>query len=103
MDLLGIIALCLLLIPLVLLTSGPVRIALGLALVLFFPGYALVAALFPRRRDLELVERIALSFGGSLAIVPLIGLGLNYTPWGIRLDSVLTSLLVFTIMAAVRE
>ena len=100
MDVLGIIALCLLLIPLVLLTSGPVRIALGLALVLFFPGYALVAGLFPRRRDLEAVERIALSLGGSLAVVPLIGLGLNYTPWGIHLYSMLTSLLVFTILAA---
>jgi len=28
------------------------------------------------------IERVALSFGLSIAIVPLIGLVLNFTPWG---------------------
>ena len=32
------------------------------------------------------LERFALSFGMSIAIVPLIGLALNYTTWGIRLE-----------------
>ena len=35
------------------------------------------------------LERFALSFGMSIAIVPLIGLALNYTTWGIRLEPVL--------------
>ena len=41
------------------------------------------------------IERVALSFGLNIAVVPLIGLILNYTPWGIRLYPVLISLTVF--------
>lgn len=72
------------------------RNILGLPLVLFLPGYALIAALFPAKDDLDGIERTALSFGLSIAVVPLIGLGLNYTPWGIRLLPILISLSVFT-------
>lgn len=71
------------------------RIILGLPFVLFFPGYTLIAALFAGRGDLDGIERTALSFGLSIAVVPLIGLGLNYTPWGIRLTPILAALLVF--------
>ena len=45
-------------------------------------------------------ERIALSFGLSIAVVPLIGLLLNYTPHGIRLAPALLGLSVFTILLA---
>jgi len=72
------------------------RNILGLPLVLFLPGYALIAALFPAKSDLDGIERAALSFGLSIAGVPLIGLGLNYTPWGIRLLPILISLSLFT-------
>ncbi|MGB9928792.1 MAG: DUF1616 domain-containing protein [Methanosarcina sp.] len=72
------------------------RNILGLPLVLFLPGYALIAALFPAKSDLDGIERTALSFGLSIAVVPLIGLGLNYTPWGIRLLPILISLSIFT-------
>ncbi|HET8687596.1 MAG TPA: DUF1616 domain-containing protein, partial [Methanosarcina sp.] len=68
------------------------RNILGLPLVLFLPGYALIAALFPAKSDLDGIERTALSFGLSIAVVPLIGLGLNYTPWGIRPFPILISL-----------
>lgn len=71
------------------------RVALGLPFVLFFPGYTLIAALFPKKDDLDGIERVALSFGLSIAVTPLIGLGLNYTPWGIRLTPILISLIVF--------
>ncbi|MFA5332419.1 MAG: DUF1616 domain-containing protein [Methanoregula sp.] len=74
----------------------PVRILFALPVVLFIPGYALIAALFPDKSDIDLLERIALSFGLSIAVVPLIGLGLNYTPWGIRLDPIVISLGIFT-------
>jgi len=73
------------------------RILFGVAMVLFIPGYALIAALFPAKGDLDGIERVALSFGLSIAVVPLIGLALNYTPWGIRLDPILASLTLFTI------
>ncbi len=74
------------------------RIILGLPLVLFFPGYNLIAALFPRKENLGGVERVALSFGLSIAVAPLMGLILNYTPWGIRIYPVLISLTAFILV-----
>ena len=69
--------------------------------MLFLPGYSLIATLFPRKDDLDAIERIALSFGLSIAVVPLLGLALNYTPFGIRLSPILTVLSVFTISLAI--
>lgn len=56
---------------------GFLRAALGLFFVLFPPGYALQAALLPRREQLGTLERLALSFGLSLAILPVLGLLLD--------------------------
>jgi uncharacterized membrane protein len=75
--------------------SSVLRVILGLPFILIFPGYVLTAALFPRRSALDGLERLALSFGLSITVVSLIGLALNYTPWGIRLYPVLISLTVF--------
>ena len=50
------------------LNETPVRIILGLLLVLFLPGYSLIAALFPRKDDLDGIEWIAL----SIAVVPVL-------------------------------
>jgi uncharacterized membrane protein len=74
-----------------------VRWVLGSVFVLFIPGYVTVEALFPKGRDLDGIERFALSVGLSLALVPLIGLLLNYTPWGIRLDPIVISLTILTV------
>ena len=95
MDLLLILAANAALIPAVIFTAGPLRIALGLPFLLFSPGYALIAALFPKKESLDRVERVALSFGLSIAVVPLMGLILNYTPWGIRLYPILVSITAF--------
>ena len=95
MDLLLILAANAALIPAVIFTEGPLRIALGLPFLLFSPGYALIAALFSKKESLDGVERVALSFGLSIAVVPLIGLILNYTPWGIRLYPILVSITAF--------
>ncbi len=75
-----VLALAVLLFTLTPLSGLFLRIPIGLLMVLFVPGYVLIAALFPRKGDLDGIERIALSFGLSIAVVPLIGLGLNYTP-----------------------
>ena len=77
--------------------ATPIRTIFGIPMVLFLPGYALIAALFPGKKDLDGIERLALSFGLSIAVVPLIGLGLNFTPFGIRLVPILFSLSVFTL------
>lgn len=98
----------------------PIRAALGLPFVLFLPGYAFVAALFPeqgpspaedeteaetgrvdrlREGSIDGIERLALSFGLSIAISPLIGLVLNFTPFGIRLVPVVLAIGGFTLLA----
>ena len=87
-----------LIVTILLTTSTIPRIVLGLPLVLFFPGYVFILALFPRKEGMSGIERVALSFGLSIAVVPLIGLVLNYTPWGIRLYPILVSLLFFIVV-----
>ena len=74
------------------------RVLFGVPLVLFIPGYALIAALFPSANDIDGIERVALSFGLSIAVVPLTGLALNYTPWGIRLDPIVICLSILTLV-----
>lgn len=84
LDLLAIIITTILFILLVVFLPYTVlRIILGLPLLLFFPGYTLLAALFPRKVHLEGLERIALGFGVSIGVTILIGLILNFV-W--RLD-----------------
>ncbi len=80
------------------LNATPIRTILGTLMVLFIPGYALIAALFPKKNDIDGIERLALSFGLNIAVVPLIGLGLNFTPFGIRLVPVLLSISLFTLI-----
>ena len=127
----------------------PLRVLFGLGFVLFLPGYAFIAALFPEagttpvatetvdtegptlepanrpapvpgteaaaaepdthsggtdarstptdRSGIDGIERVALSFGLSIAVVPLIGLVLNFTPWGIRLVPVVIAVAGFTL------
>lgn len=114
--------------------DSPVRVVVGLAFVLFVPGYAFVAMLFPEAGDpptgeepadtdadlegesgsgsgagpvpnvdrgIDGVERVALSFGLSIAIVPLLGLALNFTPFGIRLVPIVVTLGGFSVIATV--
>jgi uncharacterized membrane protein len=68
------------------------RYVLGTIFVLYIPGMSLIEALYPDEKSLSPLEKLALSIGLSLALVPLVGLVLNYTPWGIRLDPILASL-----------
>jgi len=83
-----------------------IRYIMGSIFVLFLPGYSLVKALFPTR-EIDNIEKTALSIGMSIAIVPLVGLLLNYTPWGIRLTPVTVCLLalttILTILGFIRE
>ncbi len=93
------VAVCCVYIPI--LSDSFLRIIFGVPLILFIPGYALIAALFPGAKDIDGIERVALSFGLSIAIVPLIGLALNYTPWGIRLDPIVVCLSILTLWLCV--
>lgn len=73
-----------------------VRTVFGLPLVLFVPGYALVSALFPSNEGLDGLERIALGFGLSLALIPLIALGIEYSPWRLELFPIISGLMACT-------
>lgn len=77
--------------------SNIARIIFGLPFLVFFPGYILISALFIRMRAMDTIEKIGLSFGLSIAIVALIGFGLNFTSWGIRLEPILFSVAAFII------
>ena len=87
----------LLVIAVALAASGPLRIALGLLFILFLPGYALIAALFPSGKEIDWIERVALSFGLSIAVVPLLGLLLNYT-WGIFEPTTVAAIFIFILL-----
>ncbi|WP_222920220.1 DUF1616 domain-containing protein [Natrinema sp. SYSU A 869] len=107
--------------------GSPVRLSLGLIFVLFVPGYAFVAALFPEngpsrrssdadesketsnglreqsekrsvRTGIGSLERIALSIGSSIVVFVLFGLALNYTLWGVRLTPIVLTVSVFTLV-----
>jgi len=85
----------------ILFPSNVLRIILGLPFLLFFPGYTLIAALFIKKEGMGSIERVALSFGLSIAVVPLIGLILNYTLWGIRTEPVLYSVASFILITSI--
>ena len=77
------------------------RTYLGILLVLFLPGYALTGAIFPAKKDLDGIERAVISLGLSIAIVPIMGLVLNFTIGGIQEITILTSLSVFIFLMCV--
>jgi len=70
----------------------------AVVLILFVPGYVLVAALFPGENELDWIERVALAFGLSIAVVPLLGFALNFTPLGIGLAPIVLTIALFTVM-----
>jgi uncharacterized membrane protein len=96
----GILTITLLLFPVVAFTTGTLRIILALPLALFFPGYTLLSALFPRREDLDSFRRMVFSVGLSIVVLPIIGLVLNYTPWGIGPFPILVSIFLFILVTS---
>lgn len=82
------------------------RYLFGSIFVLFLPGYSLIKALFPLK-EIENIERTALSIGMSLAIVAINALVLNFLPWGISTTPITLSLLgltlTFSTIAVMRE
>jgi hypothetical protein len=89
------------------------RYVFAVILVLFLPGFAFVKLLFGSKMPFsgdtkpDYIELIGVSVGLSTILVPTVGLGLNYTPWGIGFESLIISLIVLTLLfasgAAIRE
>jgi hypothetical protein len=84
-----------------------IRNVLGVIFVLFLPGYAFVKALFQKKvpvktssESFDTIERVVLSIGISIALTPIVGLILYYTPLGIGLTPITLSLLALTTLFA---
>lgn len=92
------------------------RLLVTFPLALFLPGYALVSVLFPasersarkttstpietRPRGINVVERVGLSFAVSIAIVPMVGIALPFTRWGLTTASIAAALVAITVVLA---
>jgi uncharacterized membrane protein len=92
--------------------ANPFRLIATLVVVLLLPGYALLTLLFPaRERDSDMtgnsraslgwIERVALSFGLSLALVPLFGFVFSATGMPLRARPILTLVGGVTVVAFV--
>jgi uncharacterized membrane protein len=66
------------------------------AVLIFLPGYSTAKLLFPVSH-LGFPERFALSAALSLAIVPIIGFALNFTPLGINLQPIIVSIAAYSL------
>jgi uncharacterized membrane protein len=80
------------------LSDSVARSIVGIAFVLFVPGYAFVAALFPRKTTLNSGVRFGLSIGLSIAIVPLLEMALNFSRWGVREGPTLVTIALFVLV-----
>ncbi|QFU83050.1 DUF1616 domain-containing protein [Natronorubrum aibiense] len=100
--------------------EGYARILLTIPLILFFPGYALVSAMFPDKPNdeyqsfdeektglgnpllvtggLETVERLVLSAVFSIALASAITLFASVTPWGLALETILSGIALVTVV-----
>jgi len=78
-----------------------IRIILSIPIIIFIPGHVLICVLFPIKKTdkgIDFTERIALSLGLSLAIVPIFGIILNYTPWKFELRPIILALETFILI-----
>ena len=83
-----------------LLNQTPLRTIFAIVLLLFIPGYAFIAALFPKKYDLSGIERFTLSIGFSIVITVFDGLAISMTHWYFRPNSISISLFVITLTFA---
>jgi uncharacterized membrane protein len=70
-----------------------IKIILGSVFILFLPGFSLSYALFPKKDEIDWIERLALSFGLSIAVIPLLVFYSNFI-FGIKINLVTVSLIV---------
>ncbi len=75
------------------------RWILGAIFLFVMPGYAVTNFFIPRNR-LSTIERVAVSVGLSLATVVLIGIMLSYSSAGVRIEPIVASVSLFSIIIA---
>lgn len=79
---------------------GFLRAVMGIPFVLVCPGYALLCALFPRGSGFDALSTLVVSVLLSIAVLALLGLFLNQTPWGIQVSTLLAGLVSFVGVAS---
>ena len=83
-------------------------VLVGVPFLLFVPGYAVTAALFPRIRDtrdgddgLSPLGRVAFSVATSVALAVIVGVNLEFTRWAIEAQSVVGALALVTLAGSI--
>ncbi len=87
------------------LIAANAKSVLDLVFLFFLPGFVIVKAIFPNKSlapkpEVDLIERLFLSVGVSLAIVPMLGLILNYLPWRLYQEPVAIGILCLILLVA---
>lgn len=75
------------------------RAIIGFFLVMFIPGFAATYALFPDKKEIDAIERIALSIGLSIALVVLGVFALNML-FGMMINAINSVLVILVITLA---
>lgn len=75
-----------------------IRITFGSVFVLFLPGFAWSFVFFAKE-EIDWIERIALSFGLSIALVPLAAFWLNYF-LGVKINLLNVSIVILIMVGA---
>jgi uncharacterized membrane protein len=76
------------------------RYLFGLLFMLYLPGASLIELFYPDNEKISQLEKVALAIGISLTLDPLLALLLNFSPWGIRFESILVFMTLMTICLA---
>jgi uncharacterized membrane protein len=77
------------------------RLISGIVFVLLVPGYAIQAAIFPGKDDLDTWTRLVFSFGFSIVLIPIVALILNASPLGIHFSSMVGGIVIVFFAATI--
>ena len=92
-----LVCLCILFVLVEPFNETPLRIPFSLIILLFLPGYALIAAMFPKMSELSGIERFTLSIGLSIAITVFDGFAISVTPYLFRPTPLILTLSAITL------
>jgi S-layer protein (TIGR01567 family) len=93
-----LVGLCILFVLVEPFNETPLRIPFSLIILLFLPGYALIAAMFPKMGEISGIERFTLSIGLSIAIMVFDGFAISVTPYLFRPTPLILTLSVITLL-----
>jgi len=92
-----LVGLCILFVLVEPFNETPLRIPFSLIILLFLPGYALIAVMFPKMGEISGIERFTLSVGLSVAITVFDGFAISVTSYLFRPTPLILTLSVITV------